>query len=105
MNSDLAGNNLRNPDDIKAFVAKARFGGLTPMGTMLDRKIVGPFVTGPAKSRSLRKPVLVIVITDGEPTGEPSDAVRSTIKSAKKTLSGTQYGDGAVAFSFAQVGR
>ncbi len=33
------------------------------MGTMLDRKIVGPFVTGPAKSRSLRKPVLVIVIT------------------------------------------
>lgn len=75
------------------------------MGTMLDRKIVAPFVTGPAKSKSLRKPVLAIVITDGEPTGESSDAVRSTIKSAKKALTGSQYGPGAVAFSFAQVGR
>lgn len=84
---------------------QAKFGGITPLGTMLDRKILRPFVLGPAGSRSLRKPVLVITITDGEPTGEPSDAVKSAIKNAKKTLTATPYGAGAVAFQFAQVGR
>ena len=39
------------------------------MGTMLERKLIEPFVTGPAKSGALRKPVLIIVITDGEPRG------------------------------------
>lgn len=85
------------------YLAQAKFGGLTPLGTMLDRKILRPFVLGPAKSNALRKPVLVITITDGEPQGESSDAVRSAIKDAKKTLTATQYGAGAVAFEFAQV--
>ena len=35
--------------------------------------------------------------------GEPADAVRSAIKSAKKTLSSTPYGHGAIAFQFAQA--
>lgn len=39
------------------------------MGTMLERKLIMPFVTGPAQNNALRKPVLVIVITDGEPVG------------------------------------
>ena len=39
------------------------------MGTMLEKKIVAPFVTGPAKSRSLRKPVLAIIITGALHTG------------------------------------
>ena len=82
---------------------QAKFGGLTPLGTMLDRKILRPFVFGPAQSGSLRKPVLVITITDGEPQGEPTDAVRSVIKDAKKTLNATPYGPGAVAFEFAQA--
>ena len=48
---------------------QARFGGLTPMGTMLEKKVVAPFVTGPVKSRSLRKPVLAIIITGTPPWG------------------------------------
>lgn len=39
------------------------------MGTMLEKKLILPFVTGPAQNGALRKPVLVIVITDGEPVG------------------------------------
>lgn len=49
--------------------------------------------------------MLVITITDGEPQGEPADAVRSTIREAKKTLNATPYGSGAVAFEFAQASR
>lgn len=40
------------------------------MGTMLQKKLIVPFVTDPARSNALRKPVLVIIITDGEPMGE-----------------------------------
>lgn len=40
------------------------------MGTMLDKKLIQPFVIGPVKQNALRKPVLVIIITDGEPVGK-----------------------------------
>jgi len=67
-----------------------------------------PAVSQSSKGGSWLKFRLVLsanfgVHADGEPTGESSDAVRSTIKSAKKALTGSQYGPGAVAFSFAQV--
>ena len=81
-----------------------RFGGTTPLGTNLDRKVLGPLVVGPARSSQLRKPVLVITITDGEPTGESKDAVRSVITNAKRGLQNGPLGPGAVAFQFAQVG-
>ena len=32
----------------------------TPLGTQLDRKVVRPFVTGPAQAFQLQKPVLVL---------------------------------------------
>lgn len=70
---------------------------------MLEKKILNPFVTGPAKARQLNKPVSVIIITDGEPVGEPDGYVKSAIKDAKKILSKTNYGEKSVAFQFCQV--
>ena len=55
------------------FIKKAKFNGGTPLGTMLDRKILQPMLLKPARSNSLKKPLLVIVITDGEPQGEDPD--------------------------------
>lgn len=66
--------------------------------------MIRPFLVGPAQSRQLRKPILCIVITDGEPTGEPRGQVAQVIKQAKQFCQGTQYGPGAIAFEFAQVG-
>lgn len=40
--------------------------GLTPLGTSLDQKILQPLLLGPARSNALRKPLLVIAITDGK---------------------------------------
>ena len=80
-----------------------KFSGTTPLGTNLDRKVLQPLVINPARSSQLRKPVLVIVITDGEPTGEPRDAVRSVIVNSKRFLEQGPLGPGAVAFQFAQV--
>lgn len=45
----------------------------------------------------------MIVITDGEPTGEQPSTVVNVIKGAKNLVSNSQYGPGAVAFEFAQV--
>lgn len=73
------------------------------MGTMLERKILQPFVTGPAKANTLNKPVSVIIVTDGEPCGEPDGYVKSAIKEAKKILSKTVYGEKSATFQFVQV--
>jgi len=83
-----------------------QFKGLTPMGTSLRKKVIDEIVLQKAASGQLRKPVLVIAITDGQPAGEPQNAVFDTIRYAFDTLQQRypQYGRGGIAFEFAQVG-
>lgn len=83
-----------------------QFKGLTPMGTSLRKKVIDEIVMSRAQSGQLRKPILVIAITDGQPAGEPQNAVFDTIRYAFDTLQQRypQYGKGALAFEFAQVG-
>ncbi|KAF2745990.1 hypothetical protein M011DRAFT_405097 [Sporormia fimetaria CBS 119925] len=115
MNTDLSG--ARNPQgrplqdgvvnehDIKLVMDGVKFSGLTPMGTSLRKKVIDEIVLSKARAGQLRKPVLVITITDGQPAGEPQDAVTDTIRFAFDELRRMpQYGEGALAFEFAQVG-
>jgi uncharacterized protein YegL len=55
-----------------------------------------------AYSRALAKPLLVITITDGEPSDKPQDKIVSVIQECRARLS-PRYGPNAVAFQFAQV--
>jgi hypothetical protein len=105
MNSQFEGNNIRSSAEANNMLSQIKFTGTTPLGTSLDRKVLQPLVLGPARSQQLRKPVLVIAITDGEPTGEPRDCVRQVITQAKNFLQNSPLGAGAVAFQFAQVGK
>lgn len=66
MNSDVQGNGIRTASEATQLVQQVRFSGITPLGTNLDRKIIQPLVMQQIRSRALQKPVLVIVITDGE---------------------------------------
>ncbi|KAF2281104.1 uncharacterized protein EI97DRAFT_429172 [Westerdykella ornata] len=115
MNTDLSGlrdNNGRPLQDgvateaqIESIMRGVQFKGLTPMGTALKQKVIDEIVLSKAQSGQLRKPVLVIAVTDGQPAGEPQDAVFNTIRYAYDTLSRfPQYGRGALSFEFAQVG-
>ncbi|EGC48019.1 transcription factor RfeF [Histoplasma capsulatum var. duboisii H88] len=105
MNSNEQGNNIRNEQQIEHLISTIRFSGLTPMGTSLRTKVLEPLVLGPARSGQLKKPVLVITITDGQPAGEPNGAVSDAIRSASAELRALpQYGPGAISFQFAQVG-
>ena len=96
---------VRNSQEASALLAKTKFQGQTPMGSSLDRKILQPLVLAPAQNRSLAKPVLVVIITDGEPSGEPRDTLIQVLRNIKGALSRTAYGPGAVAFQLAQVGK
>ena len=68
-------------------------------------QIIQPILARGMQSRTLQKPVLVITITDGEPTGEPRPTVVNVIKQAKNMCMNSQYGPGAITFEFAQVSR
>ena len=105
MNSNVQGNNVRSDAEVQGLIQQVQFKGLTPMGTQLRQKVVDPLVVQPARSGQLRKPVLIITITDGQPAGEPSGSVFDTIRYASNELSRNhRYGKGAIAFQFAQVG-
>lgn len=73
LNSDKQGNGIRSEADAQHFVSKVKFSGVTPLGTSLDKKILQPMLLRPAQSRSLKKPLLVVIITDGAPYPEPRD--------------------------------
>ncbi|KAL0477080.1 hypothetical protein AKO1_006034, partial [Acrasis kona] len=47
---------------------------------------------------------MCVIITDGEPSGEPADRLRQVIQNTKQRISQT-YGPGAFAVQIAQVGK
>ncbi|KAK2813365.1 hypothetical protein FQN50_000680 [Emmonsiellopsis sp. PD_5] len=105
MNSDKQGNNIKNERDVEHLMTTFLPNGMTPLGTKLLEKVLEPLVVAPARAGQLRKPVLVITITDGQPTGEGMDGVSNAIKYATTELERLpQYGRGAISFQFAQVG-
>lgn len=105
MNSTQVADGIRNPQQVEQLIGQTRFQGLTPMGRELQNKVLGPMVLGPARSGQLRKPVLVIIITDGQPTGESQRDIANIILTASRELASNQrVGRGGVAFQFAQVG-
>jgi hypothetical protein len=66
----------------------------------MEQKILIPM----AYKRQLQKPLLIITITDGEPSENPKNKVVQVIQECRRRLAG-QYGPKAVAFQFAQVRR
>jgi len=95
---------VKNDQQIDQLMQSVKFSGLTPMGTQLREKVIDGICLRALRSNQMRKPQLVICITDGQPAGEPQNAVFDTIKYASNEFSRSQYGQGGIAFQFAQVG-
>ncbi|GAA5851017.1 hypothetical protein JCM3766R1_007103 [Sporobolomyces carnicolor] len=104
MNSRIEGHNLRGEADAMRLISQVKFSGLTPLGTALDQKILQPILIGPARQGSLRKPLLVIAVTDGAPGGEARDTLTRVIKNAKNELSRSRFGEDALSVQLAMVG-
>lgn len=91
----------RSPADVAALLSQVQYAGLTPLATCLQSKVLQPIVYSLAARGGLAKPVLVITITDGEPTDTPKDLVAEVVREARARLA-AQYGPKAVAFEFCQ---
>jgi hypothetical protein len=96
--NDTKVHNNQNESSAKDLVKKARYSGRTPIGSVLRNRIIDPMVVkaGP----QLQKPVLVIVVTDGEP--DSKDDVYNALKYAKDY--NEKMGTNCVEFEFAQIG-
>ncbi|GAA5915247.1 uncharacterized protein JCM6883_002373 [Sporobolomyces salmoneus] len=104
MNSRTEGHGLRGEADAMRLISQVKFSGLTPLGTALDQKILQPLLVQPARSNQLRKPLLIIAVTDGAPGGEARDTLSRVIKGAKNELSRSRYGEDALSVQLAMVG-
>ncbi|KAF8246390.1 hypothetical protein K440DRAFT_366894 [Wilcoxina mikolae CBS 423.85] len=94
MNSDLEADNIRNGAQAEDLVDRVQFWGATPLVGSLEkllRRQVGPA----DQVTTVKKPVLVIIITDGMPTDSPGQEFQKLI---------TAYKSKPVSFQIAQVG-
>ena len=93
--------NLLKPNDPNS----VQFAGLTPLGTELRNQVIEPLVIRKAKANDLKKPVLIITITDGQPAGENRETLKNVIQYTMSEFQRMpQYGARPVSFQFAQVG-
>ncbi|KAF8058948.1 hypothetical protein HT031_005516 [Scenedesmus sp. PABB004] len=100
INSNAQGDGLRDAAAAAALLDRLEYRWDTKIAANMEAKVLRPFTYDVA----MAKPLLVITITDGEPSDNPRDAIVGTILAARRRLE-PRYGPGAVAFAFAQVGK
>lgn len=75
----------------------------TQIGKGLEKHVLQPLVYDRMSwMKDLPKPVLIITVTDGEPSDNPKDLIVQKIQECRHKVS-KKYGPKAVAFQFAQV--
>ncbi|KAI5863737.1 hypothetical protein GGS23DRAFT_511871 [Durotheca rogersii] len=78
---------------------------LTNIGTELEAKILKPLVYDVIeRDGRLKRPILVLIITDGQPFPEPLDTLKRAILECGQRLSRFGYQNEAVTFLISQVG-
>lgn len=90
MNSRVEGNGINSEAAALNLLTQVRFSGLTPLGTQLDAKIIQPLLLGPARANQLKKPLLIVILTDGTPAGEPKEQVFNVILRTNQELQRTR---------------
>jgi len=93
---------LKTVEDIKR-IANVECSGDTRLGEILNEKIITPMILEKAAKGALKKPVIVVIITDGEPT-EARETLRNTIRDCKNGIDSWGYKRGAVVFLISRVG-
>ncbi|KAI5788496.1 hypothetical protein EDC01DRAFT_660351 [Geopyxis carbonaria] len=97
------------PKKLNSFLKTLQFEGLTPIGTVLKQKILEDYVI-----QEMKKPLLVIITTDGAIEGEPHDRLKKVItetalkiiKSQKDNTNkaAAKHAAQAVSYQFAKIG-
>ena len=81
-------NNICTVTDVEQALSGVYPCGATELGTQLKRKVLVPFIVNVLeKSRKkLERPLLVTIITDGDPCGEDRDTLKNTILDRKSVV-------------------
>jgi hypothetical protein len=101
---------LRDDKEIEQAIDRVTPSGGTKIGTNLHSKILQPIYDRVAIAPTaanpvpLKQPVLVCIITDGDPTSEPTDTLEKKIVECKKKLTDAKYEAKAVMFCLSQIG-
>ncbi|KAL2911277.1 hypothetical protein HK105_209257 [Polyrhizophydium stewartii] len=101
---DLRGVGIRSVEQARELVERVHFSGLTPLGTNFKSKVLDPLVLARAVTNRMPKPVLLIVISDGEPAREPRDTFANAIHHVQGVCEMSKYGSGAFAIEYGLVG-
>ncbi|KAK6336225.1 hypothetical protein TWF696_001788 [Orbilia brochopaga] len=101
---DKEWDNLKSMEDINPLLKKIPWAGATKLGQVLDRKIVQPLVIDKVKEGRFKKPLIVIIITDGKPEKEPAGTFNNTIINCKNSKEVQSFGEAAVVFILSRVG-
>lgn len=99
INGDTQYNNLNDEKDIDRVIKNMVFSGATYLGKELNDKIIQPYFV--SRIRELTKPILVIVLTDGEASDEK--VVESVLANVANLSRKHNLGNACV-FQFAQLG-
>jgi len=94
--------NIKSEQQVSNLMSKVQYKGLTPIGTELRRKVIDGMISPKLHSNQYTKPHLVIVVTDGQPAGEPLNTIFETIKFGVSEVQRAK--GGGLAFQIAQVG-
>jgi hypothetical protein len=84
--NDAGFNGIRTEEQVETCLDTVKLAKGTPLGTRLFEKVVNPLIVQKAQRGVLRRPVVVSVVTDGEPTGEHKDTLKRTILATKNEL-------------------
>ncbi|KAI5841683.1 hypothetical protein BZA05DRAFT_412931 [Tricharina praecox] len=88
-------------DKVEELHAAIEYYGVTMIGTQLQQKILKPFVEG----KKMERPLLTMVITDGNIEGEKRGLLRKNIRNCiTKLQAASEKTHHAVAFYFARIG-
>lgn len=88
MNSNVQGDNIKTEKDAMDLVDRVRFEDVTPLATSLKNKILDPLVYAADRAGGLKKPFLVIIITDGRPTDNVHGEFQSHIQRVSNHFQG-----------------
>ncbi|KAF2184563.1 hypothetical protein K469DRAFT_666366 [Zopfia rhizophila CBS 207.26] len=96
--------NLKTVEDVNNRMDSVSYRGDTRLGTILRDKILDPMVLNKAKSGSLKKPVIVVIITDGKANNEPPKALSESIGECNDEMERLGYNNASVVFLISRVG-
>lgn len=105
INSRITKSNMTT-DEIDQTLQTVSPRGGTKIGTTLKTDILQPFVYDRLADTKnpFKRPYLVCVITDGEPTNEPQSTFKDAIFECRSTLDNHKYDPTSVMFCVSQIG-